>query len=179
MRSGSVFLAAGSLLLLLYSPVYAQGGQLSAIYLVDMQKAIDGSDIGKTAKSRMDAEIKKQEQELEKKKAEIDRTKADLIKQSSLLSAEAAEEKRVQLEQKNRELQRSVDDARQNLTRKNGAEIEKVVREIDLAVKELSREGGYQVVLERDPRFVLYASERYDLTDEVVKRLNEKDLKLD
>ena len=178
MRSySSILLVCG--LLLLCSGVQAEGGNLTAIYVVDMQRAIDGSDFGKSAKARMDSEIKKQEQELEKKKAEIDRLKADLIKQSSLLSAEAAEEKRGQFEQKSRELQRGVDDARQNLTRRNGAEIEKVVREIDIAIKELAREGGYQVVLERDPRYVLYAGEEYDLTDKVVKRLNDKDLKLD
>lgn len=179
MRSWVLFFAAAWLTLFPGSVVRAEGGQLGAIYVVDMQKAIDSSDFGRAAKSRMDSEIKKQEQDLEKKKAEIDRMKADLIKQSSLLSSEAAEEKRAQLEKKSMDLQRGVEDARQSLTRRNGAEIEKVVREIDIAVKELSRESGYQVVLERDPRFVLYAGDRYDLTDEVIERLNDKDLKLD
>jgi len=155
------------------APLWAEDGQdPRSIYVVDMQRAIDESEMGKAAKLRVDSEIKKEETSLQKLRTDIDRLKSDLMKQSSLLSPEAASEKKVQIEGKVAELKTSFEQKKESLARKNAAEIEKIVREIDKVVQDLARKNSYGFVIEKDTRYVLFVKDKYDLTPEVIEALN-------
>ena len=47
-----------------------------------------------------------------------------------------------------------------------------MVKKIEEIIAELSGEEQYPVVIERDPRLVVYVDEGFDISDEVVERLN-------
>ena len=153
--------------------VYAEDA-VEPIYVVDMQRVISESVMGKAAKNTLEAEIKKREGQLQKLSGDLKALKGDLEKQAALLSPEALKEKRESLEKKEREFQRTFQDQREEIGKKNNEEIGKVVKQIDLVVQEIAKERGYRFIMERDSRVVIYADKRLDLTDEVVEALDSK-----
>ena len=52
--------------------------------------------------------------------------------------------------------------------------MEKVLKLINQAIKDVSDKNKYKIVLEKDLRVVVYADKKYDISDEVIKTMNEK-----
>jgi outer membrane protein len=129
----------------------AAGGK--SITVVDVQRAIAESRMGKAAREKVESEVKKGEGELQAKQAEVKKLEADIEKQRSLLSGAALEQKEDELKKKSRDLGILLQDKREALERKKQAEVGRVVAEVDKTVKELAKEEGFVFVLERDPRF--------------------------
>jgi len=149
------------------------------VYVVDMQRVIDDSIIGKAAKSNMDQEFKKGELKLKELKDEYEHLKDDSDKQASLLSAQALQDKHDALEKKGKELERAVQDKKDELARKNNGEIEKIVKQIDKVVNEMATKNKYKFIIEKDSRLVLYVDDKYDLTPKVIEELNQRKINLD
>lgn len=148
------------------------------VYVVDMQKIIDESLVGKGARSNLEADLKKREAMLERRRAELQKLSEDIQKQSGLLSSAALEEKRQILVKNEREFGRLLQDQRAEAAKKNNAEMARVIKEIDAAIAEIGAAGKYPFIIEKDPRTVVYASSRIDITADVVKLLNKKKVDL-
>lgn len=146
------------------------------VYVVDVQKVLSTSLLGKAAKSNMDAEVKKAETRLAAQKQEVDRIRTDLAKQQGVLSKEAMDQKSGSLKKKQRELELGMADEQDKLKRKNGEEIEKVLKEIRKILAQIAKDKEYPVIIEKDPRLVVYVSPDLDLTDKVVAVLDEEKL---
>ncbi len=141
--------------------LYAEA--LKSIHVVDMQRNIEG-------------DIKKKEAQLQKLQGDLKAMKADLDKQASLLSADAIKGKQESFVKKEREFQRAFQDHRDELGKKNNEAIGNIVKEIDSIIKEIASENGYQIVVEKDSRFVVYAASQLDISDQVIKTLDKKKL---
>jgi outer membrane protein len=162
-------------LLALLALVHAQPVVASEpVYVVDMQKIISESIMGKAAKADMEVELKKREGSLTKAQNDLKALKADLDKQASVLSKDAIKSKQETLMNKDREFQKNFQENREALAKKNNEAISTIVKEIDQIVKELAKENSYKLILEKDQRFVLFIDDQYDLTDKVIKILNDK-----
>ncbi len=148
--------------------------QAQKIVIIDTQRVITESIIGKAAKNNLEVEIKKGQAKVAALKADFERQRSDLEKQSAILSGSALESRREELERKQVEFQRVFQDIQEKLARSNDVEISKVVSQINEFVKALAQEKEYQFVFERDRKSVLFSSERIDITDEVVKNLDKK-----
>lgn len=142
------------------------------VVTVDVQKVVKNASAAKRAldeikkqRDEFQTEINKQEESLKKKDQ-------DLTKQKGVLSAEAFEQKRKALQkdiltvQQGVQKKRSVLDAGYN---KVLAEIQKNVLDI---IKTLAKERGFDVALPSSQ--VLYSNEALDVSDEVLKRLNDQ-----
>jgi outer membrane protein len=167
-----IVLSLVMLLAVCVSPVFAA----EPVYVVDMQRVISESIMGKAAKADMEAELKKREGALTKTQNDLKAMKADIDKQASVLSKDAMKAKQEALMAKDREFQRSFQENREALAKKNNEAIGAIIKDIDAIIKDLSKENSYKIVLEKDQRFVLYIDESYDLTDKVIKALNDKKL---
>ncbi|MBX7136603.1 MAG: OmpH family outer membrane protein [Oligoflexia bacterium] len=155
-------------------PMVALAADSKSIYVVDMQRVIDESIMGKAARNNMQEEIKTEELKLSTRKSELQRSQAALDKQSSVLSSSALQEKREGLSKQERELMRDVQDKREELSRKNGVEISRIVKEIDAIVEQLAKNKQYEFVIEKDRELVLFVKPDYDLTEQVIEALNKK-----
>lgn len=171
---GVAFVIALAALTVAALPVAAAESASDQIYVVDMQRVINESVIGKAARSNLESDAKKGQGKLEKLKQEVMGLRQSLEKQGSLLSSEAMQGKAESLGKKERELGRALQDQREELARKNNQEIKKVVDEIDKVVRELAKKKGYRFIIERDQQFVVYAEKDLDLTDEVISILDDK-----
>jgi prophage regulatory protein len=88
------------------------------------------------------------------------------------------ETKKEALGKKQVELQRSYQDAQEELAKANEQEISKVVGEIQAAVREVAKERDLTFVFEKDRQTILYASDRIDISSDVVKILDKKKVAL-
>jgi outer membrane protein len=155
-------------------PLYAEG----EIYVVDVQRVINDSVLGKAARAKIQAEATSREARLEKIKNEVQAQRAELEKQARLLAADALEQRQESLQRKERELARAVQDEREELGKRNDIILERVVRTVDEVTADLAKQNGYDVVLERDRQLVLYVSKQFDITDRVIAGVDKKKVAL-
>lgn len=146
------------------------------IYVVDMQRVINESIVGKAARNNIESEVKKREGQLVKMQNDLKAMQGELEKQGSLLSADALKSKQQNFQKKQAEFQKTFEDNRSELAKKNNEEIGKIVKDIDGIIKEISKEKGYRIVIEKDQRFVVFVDSKFDLTEEITTALDKKKL---
>jgi outer membrane protein len=148
------------------------------IAIVDTQLILNQSIVGKAARSNLEGRVKKAQAGLGQRKADFEKERAALEKQAKILSGPALETKKEALGKKQVELQRSYQDAQEELAKANEQEISKVVGEIQAAVREVAKERDLTFVFEKDRQTILYASDRIDISSDVVKILDKKKVAL-
>lgn len=147
-----------------------------AVYVVDMQRIVDESVVGKAARSNFEVEVKKSQLKIQTAAKEVEDLKEKLKKQATLLSPDAVQVQQDLIEKKARLVERLVQDQREEMGRKNNAEVGKIMADIGLEIKSLAKERGYNFVVEKDPRLVVYANDSFDITADVIKSLDRKKL---
>lgn len=148
------------------------------IAIVDVQRVVNESIIGKAARSNMDSKIQKAKVKLSNLQAGFEKAKADLQKQAAVLSSGALEDRREALAKKQLEIQRAYQDMQEQLSKANDQEIRQVVEEIHKVVDEIAEEKNYAFVFEKDRQSVIYANPKIDVTKDVVKVLDKRKLDL-
>lgn len=138
---------------------------------VEMQRALNSSEAGKEAKEQLAARLKKYQDEINVKQDELKRLKDELEKQGTFLkdATKAAKEKDYQ--QKLKEFQRFTKDAQEELQAKDEEFTRKILEGMEKIVQEYGRKNGYTFILVRNES-MLFANEKADLTDEVLKLFN-------
>lgn len=164
-----LFLAASGYVSKVYS---AEEGKFK-IAIVDLHKLINESEAGKKAKSDLESLIKSKQSVLDEKGKNIETLKADIDKQAAVITAEAKKAKEEDIERLVRDYQRIISDSQAEVKKKEAeltAEILKQAREI---INKIAQESGYSLVLEKADGLVLYFSNNLDITDRVIKKINE------
>ncbi len=146
----------------------AEGTKLG---FVDVQKVLLLSEAGKEAKEQLSLRANKYEGEKNSREEELKKLKADLEKQSVLLSETARGAKEKDYQQKYKEYQRFVKDAQDDLQAKNEELTNKLVDEIIKVIQGYGRSNGYTFIFVRNES-MLYADDKADLTDEMLKTFN-------
>jgi outer membrane protein len=136
---------------------------------VDLQKALNMSASGKAAKEKMKVKFKDYETDVQKKQEELKRLKEDLEKQAMLLSAEARAAKERDYQQKVKDYQRLTKDIQEELQQTDAEFTRKILGEIYKVVRQLGKQEGYTLMLEKTESSILYASDGIDLTDRVIQ----------
>jgi outer membrane protein len=149
-----------------------------SVAIVDVQRVVNESIIGKAARSNMESQIQKAKVKLSNLQADLEKGKADLQKQSGILSGSALEERREALGKKQLEVQRAYQDMQEQLAKTNDKEIRRVVEEVQKVVDEMADEKGYSFVFEKDRQSVVYANPQIDITQDVVKILDKRKVDL-
>jgi outer membrane protein len=149
-----------------------------SVAIVDVQRVVNESIIGKAARSNMESQIQKAKVKLSNLQADLEKGKADLQKQSGILSGSALEERREALGKKQLEVQRAYQDMQEQLAKTNDKEIRRVVEEVQKVVDEMADEKGYSFIFEKDRQSVVYANPQIDITQDVVKILDKRKVDL-
>ncbi len=157
----------------------SSSGALAAdIAIVDTQKVLNECVIGKAARANLEARVKSAQAKLTQLKTDFEKQRADLAKQSTVLSGSALEARKEALSKKQVELQRAAQDSQEQLAKVNEQEVSKVVSQIGEVVQELAKDRNFTFVFEKDKQTVLYASDRIDISADVVKILDKKKVAL-
>ncbi|MBN2122788.1 MAG: OmpH family outer membrane protein [Deltaproteobacteria bacterium] len=139
------------------------------IAVVDMQNFQRKS----TAFQKLRAELQKQFQAMQKKldqeKESLVKLEEDLKKQSMMLSLDAQENKRNELEKKRRYYKYLYEDFTQEMKDIETEATKKVTKELAKVVQKIGEKEGYVLIFERRTIGLLYAHDSTDITDQVVE----------
>jgi outer membrane protein len=170
-KVGILFLSWG--LLMVFTSLTFAVEPLKIAY-VDMQKALNYCESGKEAKRQMTLEVEKMQKVFAGKQKELEKIKEDLEKRGSVLSENVRREKDREYQAKLRDLQRLQKDYEDDLRRKDREFTERILKNMEVIIKQMGEEGKYTVILEKNQPTILFISNSLDLTEEVIKRIDQK-----
>ncbi len=155
--------------MLLAVPARAQGMKIG---YVDVQRAVQEVEEGKAARARLQAELQQKRADLEKKRADLEKMKADYEKQAPVLSDDAKKKKQEELQKAYVEAQNAGMQMQEELTSKEQEAMQNISKRLIQVVAEVSDKESFTFVL--DKAALLYAPAASDVTNEVVRRYNER-----
>ena len=158
----SVFMSAGA---------YAQETKIG--YL-DLQAVIRDSKAGKAAKASFEAEFKQKQGSIESKRAQLERLKDEFINSGPVMNEATRKQKAEQIENMEKELQRSRTDFRDELQRRDLELLEKILQDLDGILKSIGQSGGYTIILERSEAGIVYGVPSEDVTQQVIQAYDAK-----
>lgn len=138
---------------------------------VDMKRLLDEAPQVSAGRSQLAREFEDRNDELKIMERRLDTMEQRLVDESASLS----EEQRINLEWEIRSLRREINTTRQQLSDdlniRLNEELAQVDDQVEQAIRTIAAEQGYDLVLSSP---VEYASDRIDLTDQVLQRLRER-----
>ena len=143
----------------------AQSGE--KIGYVDLSTAFDEYQKTKDFDKALEKKGDLKQEQREKLVKEIRNLREEL----DLLNEKARSKKEEDIEAKIRFLQEFDQDAKSTLTKERDDMVRDILQEMNTVIQEYGEENGYSIIL--NDRVLLYGEESEDLTDEIVKILND------
>lgn len=171
MQLGKIAMMTGLILsLMIFSGTSAHCADVAKIGTVSFQKIFDNSLAGKAAKAQINKEGQRMETDLKSKGDEIKSLQEMLDKDAGIMSKEARDEKKWQLNRlvdDVKALKRKYDRQIQEFQMKHVNQIRKDVLEI---IDDYGKKEGYLLILENIG--VIYAPQSLDITDQIIQTYN-------
>lgn len=150
---------------------YAQS--TGKIGYIDLQRVILESKAGKAAKSAFEREFNQKAALIEQKKKALDQEKESFMKQSSVMDEEARLRKADELQRKEKDLNRTRDDYRDELQRRDLDLSKQILSQVVEIINKIGESEGYEIILEKSEGGVL-CCRRADITERVIKAFDAK-----
>lgn len=142
---------------------------------VDTSKLMEEYTEAKDIEAKYKSKSTEMGKELE---AEITRFRADAasFQKNAQANGQAwAQQKGAELQKREQQLQYAQQSMLQQLQRESGTEMDSLVKRVKTFIKGYGKDNGYAYIYGTgEAATVLYAEEKYDITNEIVKLLNEK-----
>lgn len=140
--------------------------------LVDRQRALLSSDKGKEAEKTLSQLSDQKKKALQPRSDQCKKLQEDTESQKFVLSDDAMQEKSIELQRCQRDLDRDVQAAKDELVVQQQKLLSPLAKKLEEVVTALGKEKEFDLILDRSTPGVLYAPETTDVTDLVIKRLN-------
>jgi outer membrane protein len=141
--------------------------------VVDQRRALLSSEGGKAAESTLSQLEEKKKKELEPRSAKCKKLQEDVESQRFVLSDEAIQERMIEFQSCQRDLERDFQAAKDEITVQNRKLLAPLAKKLEDAVKQIGKDKGFDLVLDRSTPGVLYSTDTLDITELVIKKLNE------
>jgi outer membrane protein len=151
-------------------PAFAEDFKLA---LVDPRRALLSSDSGKAAEKTITQLQEKKKAELDPRSARCKKMQEDVEAQRFVLSDEALQEKAIEFQSCQRDLERDFQAAKDELAVQERKLMAPLAKKLEDAVREIGKAQDFDLVLDRSTPGVLFAPDTLDITDLVIKKLNE------
>ncbi len=159
--------------LLLLTPVFSYS-QENKIGIIDLQMVIANSKAGKAAKSAFEAEFKQKQQIIESKSSQLEAMKNEFIQNGPVMNEVTRKQKAEQIDQLDKELQRSRADFRDELQKRDYELLEKILKDLDGILQSIGKSGGFTLIIEKTEGGVIYATPTIDITQQVIQAYDAK-----
>lgn len=140
----------------------------SKIGYIDISRAFDEYTRTKEADAALEKKGNEKEAQRQNLVNEIKKIRADL----DLASDKVKQEKQKLLDEKIKALQDYDRAAREDLRKERDSMVREILKEIDAVIQELGRKEGFSLIL--NDRVLLYKDDSLDLTERIIKILNER-----
>jgi len=141
------------------------------IAYVDLQRALEETDEGKHAKSKLKADFEKKQKELDQRQEALKKKKADIDKQAPILTQDALQKKQQELQQEVVQLQETFMRLQKDLQEKEASETGRIFKKMKGVIAQIAQAEGVTFVLEANTG-ILYAPPSMDLTNELIRKYN-------
>ena len=142
------------------------------VLVVDMQRVLQESKAGKMIQSQMQQQVSSYQKSLAKQDQDLAATQQDLQRQQSILAQDAFAIKVKEFEQRVADASKRAQEAQQNLSESRNEAVGKVDSAMLQVIDGLAKERGANLILNRGA--VVMFDVRMDVSDDVIKRLDEK-----
>lgn len=140
---------------------------------VNLQRAINEVNEGKTANARLEKMFADKKAQLEKMKGDLDRLQADYEKQKMLLSDTARRQKEEELQMNAMQFQQAYAQSEQEMQGAYQNTMATLIDKMKKIVGTIATERTYTMVVEvSEGSSVVWSSPSIDITDELIKRYN-------
>ena len=150
------------------APARARAEQKLAF--VDLQRALNEVDEGKTSKAALKREFDQKQKTLDDKKGEFDKLRGDFEKQAVVMSDEARKERQGELERKQMELQGLFVQMQKELSERERETTRGIFDKMHAIVSEIAEQEGVALVLTAEA--LVFATPSLDFTNELVRKYN-------
>lgn len=142
------------------------------IMVVDVQSLLQNSKSAKMVRQQIEQKRAEYAKDISHQEETLRQERDSLQRQQSSLSAEALNQKGREFQQKVNDLDRSVQSKRQALERSNADALEKIQEVMLKIITDIAKDRKANMVFQRS-ELVLF-DQNYDVTDEVLRRLDEQ-----
>ena len=160
------------LVLSLLLAVRSAHAQSLKIGYVDVQRAVQEVEEGKQARARLKSELDKKRSDIDTRRANLEKMKAEYDKQAAVLSDDAKRKKQEELQKAFIEAQNQANEMQEELSGKEQEAMSSISKRLLQVVAEVSEKDSFSFVL--DKAALLYAPAASDLTNEIIRRYNER-----
>jgi len=139
---------------------------------VDIQKALNTCAAGKAAAAKLNKALEDAKKKYEAQGQTLQKEQEALERQSSVLDEQIFKDKVRDFQAKARDWDRFRKDIEADIKQQHNEIVDKISKDLIALTEQIGKEGGYTIVVERS--LVPYIDPTLDVTDEVVKRYNQK-----
>ena len=171
------FAAVAVLLCLAFATTALAEGKVG---FVDFGKVLELTDKGGQVRKKLSATKDELEIQIQEKELELRKLQEELKSKKDVMAKEVFEEKMQSFQQKLMTYQQSVQESSAKFEKLRIKQIRSFVADIEVVVSDVAWESGFTLVIMKFEDFVtnssivLYGDPSVDLTDKVIKKLNEK-----
>jgi outer membrane protein len=156
-----------------FSEGYAQAAQAASatvrIGVVDLQKFQKNSKAFQKTGSVVKKKFDEMQQKLDQERDALAKLEDEFKKQSAMLSLDAQEDKKKEVEKKRRYYKFLYDEFTQEMKDTEVEAIKKIMQELEKIVAKMAEKEGYTLILERRVLGLIYYNEAIDITDRVTE----------
>jgi outer membrane protein len=161
------FIAAAALLALLAAaPARAE---IKLAY-VDVQRALNECEAGKTAKAEFRVKVQGVEQKLQREQNEVASLKDELEKKGMLMKPEQSQSLQDEYINKAKNFERNYKDSKDDLERKDQEATGMIIHDLAEVIRDVGEKNGYTMVMEKGQ--ILWGTPGIDITDQVIRSYN-------
>ena len=155
--------------LLAAASIAAQAQELKIGY-VNSDRVLREATLAKAAQAKLESEFSKRQKEGDDAASRLKSAADKLDKDAPTLSEAERNRRQRELVDQDRELQRKRREFQEDLNQRKNEELASVVERANKVVKQIYESEKYDLILQGD--VVIFASNRIDITDKVIKALN-------
>lgn len=157
---------AALLALLTAAPVQAE----VRLAYVDVQRALNECEAGKTARAEFRTKVQGVEQRLQREQNEVQGLKDELEKKGMLMKPEQRQSLQDEYISKAKNFERNFKDNKDDLERKDQEMTGKIIHDLAEVIRDLGEKNNYTMVMEKGS--ILWGAPGIDITDQVIRTYN-------
>lgn len=135
---------------------------------IDIKVVIRDSKAGKDANSSFQKEVETKRAVIEQKRKALEDMRQDFVKNRSVMSESKIKTMAESIERKQKDLERTTEDVRVELQRKDLELTQNVLKDIEAIVNEIGKKENFDLIVERSEAGILFGSDASDITQKVV-----------
>jgi outer membrane protein len=147
----------------------ALGQSTFKVGVVDIQRLQNQSNAFQKQRAKLKSKFDTMQKKLKEEEATIRKLEEDFNKQSMMLSLDAKEDKKRELERKKRHFKYLYEDYTQEMKDAEKEATKRVGKDLEKIVQKIAAERGYILIFERRTIGLIYFDNAIDITDQVTR----------